>query len=288
VKRCAILISIALEAAALAQFRFRDRDTKSLELTENGSPVFVYNYGTMLKEGVPADRARCCYLHPVYAPNGVAITDDFPADHYHHRGIHWTWPVVIVDGAHYDLWDIRGIHDRFEKWTKREAGAEKAVLAVENGWYVGDRKVVDEQVEITAYPSANGKRDLDFMLQFRPVNGAGVSIGGTLDHNKGYGGFNIRFAPRTATRIDTAAGHDVPDSDLQPAQWAELTGEFNGKSASARTTIDPSNPGSPNGWCLRHYGFLGVDFPGLQPFRLTADHPLILRYRVTLRSATGV
>ena len=38
-------------AAAMGQFQFRDVNSKSIELTEKGSPVFVYNYGTMLKEG---------------------------------------------------------------------------------------------------------------------------------------------------------------------------------------------------------------------------------------------
>ena len=90
---------------------------------ENGSPVFVYNYGMMLKKGVAEDRTRCCYLHPVYAPNGVILTDDFPEDHPHHRGINWTWPVVTVDGKTYDLWTIKGILARFEKWEQERKPA---------------------------------------------------------------------------------------------------------------------------------------------------------------------
>jgi type 1 glutamine amidotransferase len=155
------------------------------------------------------------------------------------------------------------------------------VIAVQNGWYAGDRKVVEEQVEIVAHPAAGSRRDLDFTLRIRAV-GADVSIAGTPDLKKGYGGFNLRFAPRTGTRIDTATGADVPDSDLKPNAWAELSGDFSGKRASARITIDPRNPASPNGWCLRHYGFLGVNFPGLEAHRLSADVPLVMNYRVTL------
>ncbi len=126
-------------------------------LEENGSPVFVYNYGMMLKEGVAQDRTRCCYLHPVYAPNGVVITDDFPEDHPHHRGINWAWPVVTVDGKTYDLWTIKGVLARFEKWNRKEAGKDSAVLGFQDGWYVGDRKVVEEAIEIVAHPAANGQ-----------------------------------------------------------------------------------------------------------------------------------
>jgi type 1 glutamine amidotransferase len=276
----------AVAGTASGQFRFRDVDAKSVELTDNGSPVFVYNYGTTLKQGVPADRARCCYLHPVYAPNGAVITDDFPKDHYHHRGISWMWPVVTIDGKTYDLWTIKGILARFEKWNRREAGRDSAVLAVTNGWYVGDRKVVEERVEIVAHPAVNGRRDLDFTLSFRAV-AADVSIGGTHEENKGYGGFNIRFAPRTETVIDTAEKRDVPDSDLQPHTWAELSGNFTGKRAGARIAVDSANPGAPYGWCLRHYGFLGADYPGLRTQRLDTAEPLVLKFRVTLAAGAG-
>jgi uncharacterized protein len=282
-------LALAVAPAAVeAQFQFRDLNSNSVELSEKGSPVFVYNYGTMLKDGVPADRARCCYLHPVYAPNSVVITDDFPRDHYHHRGISWMWPVVMVDGKSYDLWTIRGILARFEKWNRKEAGKDKAVLAFRDGWYVGDRKVVEEEVEIVAHPLTNGRRDLDLDVRLRST-GADVSIGGTHDLNKGYGGgLNIRFAPRTGTKIRTAAQDDAPDSDLRPAAWAELSGDFAGKEATTRVAIDPSNPGAPNGWCLRHYGFLGVEYPGLDAVHLSGGKPLVMKFRVSLTGSSAM
>jgi type 1 glutamine amidotransferase len=276
-----LLAWTALSSVAMGQFQFRDINSKSLELSQSGSPVFVFNYGTMLKEGVPADRARCCYLHPVYAPNGVVITDDFPRDHYHHRGISWMWPIVTVDGRNYDLWTIKGILARFEKWDRKDAGADQAVLAFTDGWYIGERKVVEENIEIVAHSVTAGRRDLDFTLRFH-ATADHVSISGTPDVGKGYGGFNIRFAPRTGTVIDTATARNVPDSDLKPDQWAELTGDFDGSLAGARINVDQSNPDSPYGWCLRHYGFLGVDFPGLKSYSLAVNQPLVLKFRVSL------
>jgi type 1 glutamine amidotransferase len=275
-----LLALMLLAAPSHAQFSFRDRDAKSLELVEKGAPVFVFNHDTMLPEGVPADRARCCYLHPVYAPNGVVLSDDFPKDHYHHRGISWMWPVVTVDGKSYDGWMMKGMATRFEQWITRDTGASSATLAFRDGWYVGERKVVEEEIRIVARPAVNGRRDLEFTLTFKPV-GADVSIAGTTEGNKGYGGFNLRFAPRTGTTITTEKG-DVADSDRVSYPWAELAGDFAGKRASARITIDPSTPGFPNTWCLRHYGFLGVNFPGLSSYRLNPAAPLVLKFRVTL------
>jgi type 1 glutamine amidotransferase len=282
------LLALAVApVVAVGQFQFHDLNSKSVELTENGSPVFVYNYGTMLKEGTAPDRARCCYLYPVYAPNGVVVTDDFPKDHPHHRGISWMWPVVVVDGTTYDLWTIKGILDRFEKWERKKTGKDKAVLAFQDGWYVGDRKVVQENVEIVAHSLVDGRRDLDVTVTLHSV-GAEVAIGGTHELNKGYGGgLEIRFAPRTDTKIRTAAQEDAPDSDRVPAAWAELTGSFGGKMATTRVSEDPSNPGAPSGWCLRHYGFLGVEYPGLELRRLDSQVPLTMKFRVSLSGSSS-
>jgi len=197
------------------------------------------------------------------------------------------WPVVVVDGKTYDLWTIKGILDRFEKWERKKAGKDKAVLAFQDGWYVGDRKVVQENVEIVAHSIVDGSRDLDVTVTLHSV-GAEVSIGGTHELDKGYGGgLEIRFAPRTDTKIRTAAQEDAPDSDRVPAAWAELTGNFGGKMATTRVTEDPSNPGAPNGWCLRHYGFLGVEYPGLELRRLDSKVPLTMKFRVSLSGSSS-
>lgn len=275
------ILFCSLPLCVAAQFRFHDVDGKSLEILDGDKPVMTYNYGTMLKEGVPADRARCCYVHPVYAPNGVLVTDDFPKDHYHHRGINWMWPVVTVDGKDYDLWTIKGIHARFGRWLERKANTKGATIGVENSWYVEETPVVREQVTMTVHPAAGNSRDVHFVLKLRALK-EGVSIAGTKEGNKGYGGFNIRFAPRTATTIQTPNSQDARDSDLKPEPWAQLTGDYQGGTASTRITIDPSNPGFPNGWCLRRYGFLGVDYPGLTSVVLPTRKDIVLRYRVTL------
>jgi type 1 glutamine amidotransferase len=286
-----ILSLLALMVApivAVGQFQFHDVNSKSIELAEKGSPVFSFNYGTMLKEGTAPDRARCCYLYPVYAPNGVIVTDDFPKDHLHHRGISWMWPVVVVDGKTYDLWTIKGILDRFEKWERKKAGKNKADLTYQGGWYIGDRKVVQENVEIVAHSLVEGRRDLDITVTLHSAGGAEVSIGGTHEHDKGYGGgLQIRFAPRTDTKIRTAAHENAPDSDRVPAAWAELTGNFDGTITTTRVTEDSSNPGAPNGWCLRHYGFVGVEYPGLELRRLDSKAPLTMKFRVSLSASSS-
>jgi hypothetical protein len=269
--------------AAPRAFTLDDVRGVAVQVSEGGAPVLVYNYGMQLKEGAPERYRRSSYIHPLHSPGGTAITDDFPADHYHHRGLSWMWPRVIVGDETYNLWEITegGIRQKFVRWLAREAGSAQARIAVENGWFVNERRLVREVVEMVAHPAAENARLLVLTLTFQALDQP-VSIAGTLDLKKGYGGLCLRFAPRENTVLRTDAGVEARDTDLVPHPWAELEGTFAGRRSRARIDIDPTNPGFPNGWCLRHYGFLGVNFPGLEPYTLVPGNPLRLKYRITV------
>ncbi len=274
---------------AESPFSFREVNGRSLELSDNGKPVFLYNFGMILKEGFPEEMRRSTYLHPVYAPDGTVLTDDFNPDHPHHRGISWMWPVVMVDGKIYDLWTVSGIRQKFERWISLDVKPKNATLAVENGWYVGDRKVVKEEVEIRVDQVRNHSRRMDFTLKFDAVD-ARVEIAGTPDQNKGFGGFCFRFAPRDGgaekTVIRTDDGLLKNDGVQSMHAWAQLEGGFNGRRGGARIDDDRSNPGYPNPWLLRHgFGLLNVSYPGLRP-AVIDGRALVLKYRVTLFSGT--
>jgi len=288
-KYVCILAVLAVECvagAAQTGFAFRDVNGKALELSEKGKPVFLYNYAPVLREGFPEAMSRCCYLHPVYLPDGTQITDDFNKDHPHHRGISWMWTNVTVDGKTYDLWTVGDIKHR--SLNVRKSAGSRATLTLDNGWFTGNRKVVDERVEISVHPEANGSRRLDFTLRFE-ASGSPVEIVGTPDQKKGFGGFCFRFAPRDGGRANTVIrtdqGVSKGDGVMEVHPWAQIEGVFKGKRGGARVEDDPGNPGYPNGWLMRYgFGFLNVSYPGLTPKILERGKPLVLRYRVTLYS----
>jgi hypothetical protein len=281
------LATLAATAAQPTQFAFREISPATVELTEAGKPIFVYNGDPVLAAGFPETMRRSGYLHPVYAPDGTKLTNDFDQDHPHHRGISWMWPEVTVDGKQGDLWELKVFQNRFVRFKAREVEAGQARLAVENGWFDGDHKFAKEDVEIVAHPAADGKRVLDFTIQLEAVDRP-VQIAGTSAGKKGFGGFCMRFAPRDGgakeTVIRTEKGIAKKDAVLAPHAWAQVSGLFQGKEAGARIEDLPPNPGAPeNGWLLRHgFGFLNVSYPGLEPVTLQPGKPLVLKYRVTL------
>ncbi len=265
---------------AADSFRFTNTTDKSLALFEGGRPVFVYNHGVIQPPaGVPADRARSSYVHPLYGLDGEVLTDDFPKDHYHHRGLFWAWPHVRIGDQHYDLWMLKGIEHRFERWLAREAGTAGATLGVENGWYVGDRKVVREQVWLHAAPSAKDKRLLDIELIWVPL-GEPLTLEGAED--KSYGGLTLRFAPRTNTVITTPLGQGEKDLSMTRLPWADLSARFAGRTqlSGAAIFVAPDHPDCPPEWLTRHYGVLCLGWPGVKPKTFQPGETIRCRYRV--------
>lgn len=282
-----LLCVCAAPPADAASFAFRETSPTALELSDGGKPVLVYNFGLAAPASMPEAAKRACYLHPVYAPDGTLLSEAFNKDHPHHRGISWMWPDVTFDGKKGDMWMCKGDYqDRFVAWKARETSPQQARLAVENGWFDGDRRFVKEDVEIVVHGVVSNRRTLDFTLRFEALEKP-VQIVGTSEGKKGFGGFAFRFAPRdggaAATQIRTDAGPTPKDEVLGHHAWAEVSGTFQGHAAGGRVEEDAANPAAPNGWLIRHgFGFLNVSYPGREPITLEPGRPLVLKYRVLL------
>lgn len=261
-------------------FRLVDQPGGRLRILEADQPVVTYNWRDQLKEGVPEDRKRSCYCHPVWAPDGTILTDDFPKDHYHHRGIFWTWPHMKTRGKTVQTWHLQGIHQRFKSWNHKTAGAQRASIDVANDWLLDDgERVGRERLLMVVHRASALGRAIDLTLTFEAVGGPMELLGAK---GKGYGGLCLRFAPRAGTVITTDAGVRKGDSNKETPKWADLSARFAGKTemAGAAVFLHPGSHWKPTGWTLRHYGFLGPSWPGLKPYTLEPGAPVTLRYRV--------
>ncbi|MGQ9732559.1 MAG: PmoA family protein [Candidatus Zipacnadales bacterium] len=260
-------------------FIFKDQEKQRLVLSEREAAVLAYNYGMVLPAGVPEDRRRSSYIHPLYGLDGELITDDFPQDHYHHRGIFWAWPYVTVGERKVDLWSLRGICTQFEQWLGQHVGSSCAVLGVQNGWYIGEERVLEEQAWFRVWRAGETGRAIDVHLTFEAQRAPLSLLGAT---GKGYGGLGLRtqtVADKTVTKSD---GKTTNSSNEERVPWADLSARFPGpdRMSGVAIFIDAENPGFPNGWCLRDYGFLGVNWPGLESVTLEPGSPVTLKYRL--------
>ncbi|GMW01728.1 MAG: hypothetical protein AMXMBFR84_28650 [Candidatus Hydrogenedentota bacterium] len=281
-----------------ADFSLTDEAGK-LTVRDGEEPVLVYNYEPVqAPEGVDAHFTRSSYLHPVYSPNGSVVTQDFPDDHYHHRGIFWGWPMTRIGDRIIDIWALAGAHPRFDRWLAKQSSAESATVAVENVWLFDDDPwpKVREQVYITVWTADGGTRAIDFLLRFQNITNEIFTIQGQDDEDskqkvmKGYGGFNFRpdksRAPFTFYGKDGVIAEDVlwMDTPWTAITWKE---DDSGPVCGVATFQHPSNPDYPHGgWILRHYGFLGVSWPHTKAVVVEPADYIELRYRVLLFQGT--
>jgi hypothetical protein len=270
-----------------AAFALVEEDGR-LVVLDDGRPVLAYNHEMQAPPDVSDEYRRSSYVHPIWDPSGRIVTDDFPADHPHHRGLSWMWPRVFVGDEAHDQWHLRGIRHRFDSWLVREAAADGATIGVRNGWHLDDRKVVDEEVHLRIHPLRNGSRDIDVTLRFEALER--VEVSGQPGEQRGYGGLVLRLAPRTDPRITTGDGIQEGDSDRVPSPWADQSGRFGDDDAFSGVALfqHPENPDFPAGWTLRHYGFVGVAWPGLERAVLEPGLPLVLRFRVCVHDGDAV
>jgi hypothetical protein len=270
--------------ASAASFTLR-HEGGALHVSDAGRPVLAYNYGLRLEPGVDESYRRSSYVHPLHGPDGEVLTADFPADHRHHRGLYWAWPGVWLGAERVDQWHLRGLWTYFEAWLGQEAGRCHAEIGVRNGWYdAGRRRVLDETAWLRVRPFDGTGRVIDADLTFAATT-VPVTLQGQPDQDKGYGGFQYRPAAAPDIAITTESQSLVKEeaTDRVPARWADYSARFSGTAKRSGFAIlaPPDHPGGAPGWTVRHYGFLGVAWPGLERVTLApGGKPLHLRYRV--------
>ena len=292
-------LALAISLSAQGPFAWKDLGDGRIELRESGKLALVYNYGPQLKPGAPENKRRCCYFFPVYTPAEVSMLDDFPADHWHHRGLFWSWPVVETEGQRYDIWMNFTAKHRTVK-PPVVAGGKDAAFEVQNIWEAGGKDIVRENVKVRVLPTQGTFREMELELTWEAL-GAPVTLQGSTEAGKSYGGLSTRFAPRLGTTMRADGVALTRDEDLNPHQWVEMEGVYDGKRAALRITSDEKNPGGPYQWCLRafttsqaaqrnlgdgRYGFIGASFPGrtaaVDHYTLEAGKPWTVRFRVRL------
>ncbi|HYP13333.1 MAG TPA: DUF6807 family protein [Bryobacteraceae bacterium] len=278
-----IASAMSLIAAAQQGFAWRDLGNGRMELRDNGNPALVYNYGLQHRAGAPEDRRRCCYIFPLYTPAGVSMLDDFPEDHWHHRGIFWAWPVVETGGQTFDHWMKMTARNQPQGSPVVHADKKQARLETRSMWQADGKDIVRERVRVTVLPSTDSARELEVEVTLEAVESP-VTLRGSAEKGKSYGGFSARFAPREKTVLRADSTVLTRDEDLNPRRWAELEAIYGGKKAALRITPVAGNLGVPYQWCLRAYGFVGASFPGrtdaADGYTLQPGKPLTLSFRV--------
>ena len=285
-----LLAATALVAATDEQASMRvAKDPQGYWFTEGDTKVMFYQQE---RKAMPdGTAARSNYFHPLHDLDGRVITEDFPADHIHHRGIFTAWHQVLIAGKTVqDQWVNR---DSF--WPVQEAqttaDATSASLGLRVFWESplftdakGARRPFVEETSVTRVHKAEGDiRRIDFHQRFTALVD-GVAIGGSNDP-KGYGGFSPRVVMPKDIVFTGERGVVTPiENAVDASRWMDISGSY-GPSGKSGVTIltHPSTTGFPQRWILRARNSMqNAVYPGQQPVAIPRDQPVILRYRVVL------
>ncbi len=278
-----LMVHVGGLQSATAEFSLQKTENKVV-LLENGAPVFAFNHGEIQPPN--GGVARSGYVHPLYGPDGDVLTDDFPSDHPHHRGVFFGWPQMTVLGNSVDVWHLRGLRPRFHEWGELLVEGEPAGLKVVNFWRPegSDDPAVEERVRFRVHPSDETGRMIDIHGTFLNLSDEPIVLRGQV--GAGYGGLNVRMdGGRPEVVITTANGVLEGDANaLDPASpWAAHSSRAGRDRPRSGVAIfqHPGNPGYPvRSWTLRYYGFLGAAWPGETSHTIEPDEALDLRYRL--------
>lgn len=266
--------------ARKANFSFRETP-EGVELSEKGEKVFFYQ---KVPKQSPGNASFNNYLHPVYDLKGNIITEEFPADHYHHRGIFWAWHQLYVDDTNLgDGWMMEGIsQDVTELKTtagKKFARLDATVMWKSSGWKDGT-PFIREETAIIVYPRDENIRKIDFEITLKPLV-PGVRLGGS-DDEKGYGGFNVRVPLPESTVFTSDKGPVTPQNlQITAGPWMDFSAlhDDSGEKSGVAILCHPSVPNYPAPWILRQRASMqNIVYPGREPVHL--DKPVVLKYRV--------
>lgn len=285
-----IFILISFGLSALAQVKMQKQDGGFL-FSENNQNVLFYQKEPKNLDG---KFERCNYIHPLWGIDGTVLTEDFPADHLHHRGVFWAWHQIRIDGKRIgDGWEIKDFEQEVTdvEYVSKEGGI--AFLKTELNWKSdlwkkqGEKvPYLKEKTTISIHPKTENYRKIDFEISLLALE-ENLSIGGSEDV-KGYSGFSVRMAlPEDVKFIGSNGQIEPQNKAVQSTGYVNISGAI-GKNNSdgGIVMIDyPQNPGYPQPWILRKQRSMqNAAFPGKATIPISTQKPLILRYSLLVYS----
>lgn len=267
------------------------RDASGYAVAEAGLPILFYQ---LEPRSIGGRYERSNYIHPLYGLDGEILTEDFPDDHPHHRGIFWTWHQVLVgDVRAGDPWLARRF--RWELSEERVLEGGRGVFT-RHVWhspdFAGGREpILKESAEVLVHPVRDDVRILDFDIRLMPLQD-GVRLGGSED-DKGYGGFSVRVRMVEGLRFTAAGGPVEPARQTVAAgDWVDFSADFSetGKASGVAVIVHPSSAGYPQQWILRAPATPSMQnpvWPGPEPVDLARGTQTRLRYRLVVHRGHG-
>jgi len=263
-----------------------EKTSEGIWILEGGEKVLFYQ---ALTKSLNGQYPRADYVHPLYGLDGFELTEDYPADHLHHRGIFWAWHRVIIgDKQIGDAWECRDFIWDVVDYKVVNSDATSLTLASKVLWKSPqwkdaggkEKPFVEENVRITVFKKENNYRVIDFDISLLALE-ENLKIAGS-DDEKGYSGFSVRMKMPDDLLFTSEDGTVEPKiNQVEAGNWLDISGTLTEKGSKAGIVIiqHPGNPDNPEKWIIRKKGSMqNPVYPGREPAALSSVKPTVLRY----------
>ena len=285
-----IILLTVFGFTAASQVKMKKQEGGFL-FTENNENVLFYQKEPINQDG---KYERCNYIHPLWGIDGTVLTEDFPVDHLHHRGIFWAWHQVwIGDKPIGDPWAIKDFEQQVTDIEYAAKGAGVAEFKTEVQWksplWINQGKrmpYIKENTKITIYPKKGNYRKIDFEIHLLALVD-NLKIGGSADE-KGYSGFSVRMVLPDDVAFFGPEGEITPENNaVKSAGYVNVSGSVGKNNSSGGIVMadHPENPGFPQSWILRKNNSMqNAAYPGNILIPVSTQKPLILKYSLLVYS----
>jgi len=260
-------------------------------VTEKSKKVLFYQVVPKSKDG---EYERCNYIHPLWGVDGTVLTEDFPTDHLHHRGVFWAWHQLwIGDKEIGDPWALIDFEQDVTNVDFVTLKNGTGVLKTEVEWKSEEWKkqggkvpYLKENTTVTIHPQKANYRKIDFEISLLALE-EDLKIGGS-DNEKGYSGFSVRMVLPEDVVFSGPAGIIMPEiTAVKSEGYVNITGSLlDGNKKGGVVIIDnPDNPGYPQNWILRKQKSMqNPAYPGRHAVPVSTTKPLVLKYSLVVYS----
>lgn len=290
IKLSGIIVLLFCFSFTQAQLTMQKNDDGIL-IVDGKNNVLQYQANQKSKDG---KFERCNYLHPLWGVDGKVLTEDFPADHLHHRGVFWAWHQVWIGEERIgDPWEIKDFEQNvveleFMKQTSGSVQLKTNVEWMSNKWKKDGKKVpyMSETTLITVHPIARNVRKLDFEIKLLALEEE-LSIGGSEDE-KGYSGFSVRMAlPMDVSFLGPSGKIEPEVTAVKSNGYVNVYGSVGTENSKGGIVMidNTENPDYPQNWILRERNSMqNAAWPGSKLVSVSTTNPLVLKYSLLVYS----
>jgi len=203
------------------------------------------------------------YIHPVFAPSGRVVTDDYPSDHYHHHGIWAAWTKTEFEGRKPDFWNMDDSSGKVEfvsvddTWEGAVHGGFRSRQDYVDLSGSEAKRVLNETWDVRVYFVGQGRKRYS-MFDLNTIQECATRSPLILSEYR-YGGVGFRghrdWKDKSKIAFLTSEGKDRGDGNATRARWCHIGGPVDGQEVGVAILDHPGNFRAP------------------QPMRINPDDP---------------